>query len=215
MKKIVAGCLIVAGLVGVVGAAGSYVVYRKVRSGVSRFAELATVRDLEKSVRNQADFMPPASGELTPRQLERFLEVQQAVRQRLGRSVVELERKYRSQLEKQEATAADLPALVSAYGDLATGFVDGKRAQVAALNQTGFSLAEYRWVRSQAYAAIGIQMVGLDLAQLIDDVTNGRTPAASNSRFEPAPPAPGRNQDLVAPHRKVLEDNVGLAFFGL
>jgi hypothetical protein len=214
MKKLVVGCLVVGGLLGVAGAAGSYVVYRKVRSGVSRFAQLATVRDLEKSVRNQAEFTPPASGELTPRQLERFLEVQQGVRQRLGRSVDELERKYRSQLEKKEATAADLPALVSAYGDLAAGFVDGKRAQVEALNQTGFSLAEYRWVRTQAYAAIGIEMVGLDLAQLIDDVTNGRTPA-SNSRLEPAPPASGRNQELVAPHRKVLEENVGLAFFGL
>ena len=215
MKRIVVGCLIAVGLLGVAGAAGSYVIYRKVRSGVSRFAQLAAVRDLEGSVRNQADFRSPASGELTPAQLERFLEVQQAVRQRLGKSVEELERKYRSLLEKKEATAADLPELVRAYGDLATGFVDGKRAQVTALNQTGFSLAEYRWVREQAYAAIGIQLIGLDLAQLIDDLTNGRTPAAPEPRFEPVLPAPGRNQKLVAPYRKALEDNVGLAFFGL
>lgn len=215
MKKAVIGCLVVMVVLAVGAAAASYMVYRKVGSTMAGFAELATVPDLDRSVRNQASYVPPASGELSQSQVRRFLGVQQAVRARLGHRAKEFERRYQTLLEKDSATVADLPELVSAYRDLATGYVDGKRAQVAALNDGGFSLAEYRWVRTQMYAAVGMPMMDLDVARLVDDVRSGRTPAQPKAALQLGPSGPPATLRLVEPHRKVLEENAGLAFFGL
>jgi len=148
-------------------------------------------------------------------QLQRFVRVQQVVRARLGVRAAEFERKYRTFLEKKEATAVDLPQLVSAYRDLATGYVDGKRAQVEALNDAGFSLEEYRWVRLQSYAALGMPMMDFDVARMIEDARSGRTPAQPDGVLRLGPSGPPATQKLVAPHRKALENYAALAFFGL
>jgi len=215
VKKVLIGCAILALVLVVGGSVGSYVVYHKISSAVKGFAELGSVPTLDRYVRNRAPYAPPPSGELSQPQLQRFLRVQQTVRARLGERGAEFERKYRAFLDKKEATAVDLPQLVSAYSDLATGYVDGKRAQVEALNDAGFSLDEYRWVRLRAYGALGMPMMDLDVARMIDDVKSGRTPAQPNRVLPLGPIGPPATQKLVAPHRKVLENYAALAFFGL
>ena len=140
MKKLVIGCAVLLAL-GIAGAAGaSYLAYRKVTSTFEGFAELATLPALERSIRKQGPYTPPASGEPTRAQVERLLEVQQAVRARLGARADEIEHRYRRLLGKDSATVVDLPELISAYRDLASAYVDGKRAQVDALNRGRLSL---------------------------------------------------------------------------
>ena len=109
----------------------------------------------------------------------------------------------------------DAPEIISAYRDLAAAYMDAKRAQVDALNRAGLSMEEYRWTRSQAYAALGMPLMDLDVAGLIEDVKAGRQVAAPNFRM--TVPASGSPiiKELVEPHRKELESNVGLASFGL
>jgi hypothetical protein len=215
VKKVLIGCAILALVLVVGGAVGSYVVYHKVSSTFKGFAELGSVPALERSVRNRAPYVPPPSGEVSQAQLQRFLRVQQTVRARLGARGAEFERKYRTLLDKKEATAVDLPELVSAYRDLATGYVDGKRTQVEALNDAGFSLEEYRWVRLRSYAALGMPMMDLDVARMIEDAKSGRTPAQPERVLPLGPSGPPATQKLVGPHRKVLESYAPLAFFGL
>lgn len=214
MKKAVIGCLILLGILVVSAGAASYFIYRKVSTTMAGFAELGTVPALERSVRNQAPFVPPASGELTTRQVDRLLGVQQAVRTRLGQRVGEFERKYETLLAKDSATVLDVPQLVSAYRDLAQAYVEAKRAQVDALNDAGLSLAEYRWVRTQSYAALGVPMADFDLARIVDDVRSGRTPAQPPTPVI-GPSGTDASRKLVEPHRKTLERNAGMAFFGL
>jgi hypothetical protein len=215
VKKVLIGCAILALVLVVGGAVGSYMVYHKVSSTVKGFAELGKVPELERSVRNRSPYVPPGSGEVSASQLQRYLQVQQAVRTRLGERAAEMERKYRALLQKKEATALDLPELVAAYRDLATGYVDGKRVQVDALNDAGLSLAEYRWVRKQAYAALGMPMMDLDVARMIEDAKSGRTPAQPAQVLPLGPSGPPATQKLVAPHQKALENYAPLAFFGL
>ncbi|MGE5230723.1 MAG: hypothetical protein ACM3NS_03215 [Deltaproteobacteria bacterium] len=215
MKKLAMGCGILAILLVAGGAVGSYLVYHKVKSAVGGFAELRTVPELERSVRNRSPYVPAPSGEVSSAQLQRVLEIQKAVRTRLGARGAEMERKYRTLLAKKEATALDMPELVAAYSDLAAGYVDGKRAQVDALNRTGLSLEEYRWVRKQSYAALGLPMMDLDVAAMIEDVRNGRTPPQPTRVLPLGPSGPPANQKLVGSHRKELEDYAPLAFFGL
>lgn len=215
MKKLAIGCV---GLLGVLtaGAVGaSYLAYRKVSTAVAGFAELRTLPALDRSVRDRRPFAPPPSGELRESQLTRFLQVQQTVQSRLGRRAGEFERRYHALLEKDSAAVTDVPELVSAYRDLAAIYMDAKRAQVAALNESGFSLGEYRWVRAQAYGALGIPMIDFDVARIIDEVQSGRTPVQPAVSMPLGPTGSPATLKLVEPRRKILETNAPLAAFGL
>jgi hypothetical protein len=215
MKKLAIGCavLLVLGMVGAGGA--SYVAYRKVSSAFAGFAELGSLPELERAVRNQRPFEPPAAGEPSREQIEWLLAIQQAVRDRLGERADQIEHRYRRLLAKDKATAVDAPELISAYRDLAGAYLDGKRAQVEALNRAGLSLEEYRWTRSRAYAALGMSLLDVDVSGIIEDVKAGRQP--TGPAFHPTEASTGSPaaRQLVEPHRKTLEANVGLAFFGL
>jgi hypothetical protein len=215
MKKLAIGCAIFIMVCVVGGAIGSYYVYHKVRSTISGFAELGKVPEIERSVRNQSPYAPPSNGEISAAQLQKFLAVQQKVRAKMGVRAAEMERTYHTLLSKKEATALDMPELVAAYRDLAGVYVDGKRAQVDALNAAGFSLDEYRWVRTQSYAALGVPMMDFDVTRMIEDAKAGRTPAAPNRMITVGPTGPPANQKLVKPYEKVITDYAPFGFFGL
>jgi hypothetical protein len=216
VKKLALGCAGVLLVTMVAGAVGMYYVYQKARSTFSAFAEFSTIPDLERQVRNRAAFTPPGSGELTAAQVERFVAVQDRVRAGLGQRFGEIEKKYRALSERRDATVLDVPQLLAAYRDLASAYMEAKRAQIDALNAAGLSLEEYRWVRNQAYAALGTVIMDLDLSRLIEDIQSGNAPT-----YEPAlsgsveAQGPEQNRTLVEQHKKKLEENVALSFFGL
>jgi hypothetical protein len=216
MKKLAIGCGTVLVALFVIAVGVGYYAYFKVSSTLTQFAEFAKVPDIEREVRAKGPFTPPSSGELTASQIDRLMQVQKRVRDRLGENAAAFERTYRSLAQKKEATAADVPALMSAYRDLAAMWLDAKRTQVAALNDANLSLDEYRWIRSAAYQAIGAPFVDVDFARIAADAKAGVQTAAPGS-FEGAfrGAAPPANQKLVAKFKKQLEDSLGLASFGL
>jgi hypothetical protein len=216
MKKLAIGCAVLFVILVAGGAGASYFVYRKVSSTVSGFAELRKVPELERAVRNRSAFTPPASGEISRDQLQRYLAVQQRVAQELGERRAKMERTYAEYLEHtDQATIASLPQLVSAYRDLATAYMAAKRVQVDALNGAGFSLSEYRWIRTQAYAALGMPMPDQDVLQIIDEVRQGQALAKPVAVRAASAAAPAATRALLEPHRKVIEHYAPLAFFGL
>ena len=148
MKKLAIGCLVVFALVVVVGAGVGFYGYYKFKSTIAGFAELGQVSDLEAGVKIKTPFVIPDSHELTAAQVDRLVQVQARVRARLGASGEAMQRNYKTLLDKKDATVTDLPALISAYKDMAHALVDAKRAQVEALNDLGLSLGEYRWIRT-------------------------------------------------------------------
>ena len=217
MKKLVIGCGVVLVLSVIAFAGVSYYVYRQARTMVAQFAELRQVPDIERDVRKKDPFVPPSSGELTESQVERLLEVQSHIRERLGARFAELEQKYKSLTDKQEATITDLPALMAAYRDLAAAWVDAKRSQVEALNQAALSLEEYRWIRDQAYSAIGVPFVDLDIGKLVEEIASGNSANVEPGRLRGSigPSGPEINRKLIEKFRKQFEDNLPLASFGL
>ena len=79
-------------------------------------------------------------------------------------------------------------------------------------------MGEYRWVRQQAYAAIGMPVMDVDVSKFIEDVTSGKTPEQQHTPSlggSMGPTGPEVNKALVAPHKKQLEDNAALSYFGL
>jgi hypothetical protein len=222
MNKLAIGCVGFLA-VGVVGAAGaSYYAYHKVTSAIAPVAELSSLGEIERSIRNQGSYTPPASGEPSRGQVERLLEVQRVVRARLGTRADEFYQRYRRYFEPVDGVKPQLggPADSAMVGlrmslDLAGIFVDGKRAQVDALNRAGMSLEEYRWTRSQVYAALGVPFMEIDIPAIVAEVKEGRQPAPRAFDLKNALTASPAVRSLVEPHRKMLEENVGLAFFGL
>ena len=217
MKKIAVGCGVVALLLLIGAAVATYFIVNKVQSTVAEFSALGEVPEIERGVRNKEMFSPPPSAELTEPQVTRFVKVQQQVRSLVGTRFAEFETKYKElseRMNRNEGTVLDAPAVIGAYKDLAQTFVAAKRAQVEALNDAGLSLDEYRWIRTQAYAALGIPVGEFDVSKVIDDLREGRQPQQPGGVVV-GPSGPEVNRSLVEPHRKTLEDNAALPFFGL
>ena len=215
MKKLAIGCGVVLLVLCIVGAGAAYYLYRQVSSTVAQFAELGQIPDLERSIRNRAEFTPPASEELTDSQVEKLVQVQSEVRRRIGVRMKEFEAKYKTLAEKNDATIVDAPALMRAYSDLAATWLDAKRGQIEALNAAGLSLDEYRWIRDQAYRALGQPFVDLDIAKIVDEARRGITQTAGELRGSMGPSGPESNRALIERFKKQLEENLALASFGL
>ena len=216
MKKFAIGCGIVLLLVCVGAAGAAYYLYNRVASTLTQFAEIGKVPELERSVRNQSAFVPPASEELTDRQIEKLLKIQADVRSRIGERMAAFETKYKSLAEQEKATVTDVPALLSAYRDLAATWMDAKRSQIEALNAADLSLEEYRWIRDQAYRAIGVAYVDLDIAKIVDEAKRGVTSQEAGRLLGAVEPAgPESNRTRLEKFKQQLQQNVALASFGL
>jgi hypothetical protein len=216
MKKLAIGCLVVFVVIGAAVVGIGYYGYMKVKSTVAQLAELQKVPEIERGIRVKTPFVVPASGELTASQVDKFMQVTTRVRDRLGKDMAAFERNYKTLAEKKQTTAADLPALLSAYRDMATGWLNAKRAQVDALNEVGLSLDEYRWIRSEAYRALGVPFVDVDFARIAEQAQSGglqSAPVLVGGAL--TGPGPASNLKLVEKYRKQLEDFVPLASFGL
>ena len=148
MKKLLAGCLIilVIALIGF-GVAGYYA-YRWAQpmienagDYVERARQMARLGD---RVQNRAPYVPPASGELTASQVDRFVAVQTRVRDELGARWTEIETKSaeireKTQNNQRELTFAEFTSVLS---DISNIYMEARRAQVDALNGQKFSDAE-------------------------------------------------------------------------
>lgn len=215
-KKLAIGCGIFVLLAGIVLAGLGYYAYRQVSSSVAQFREFGQVPDLERSIRNRDAFVPPASEELTESQVDKLVQVQTEVRRRVGERMASFEEKYKVIARNDNATIADAPAIIRAYGDLAAAWVDAKRSQVDALNAAGLSLEEYRWIRDQAYRALGLPFVDLDMGRFADESARSRmleNPAELRGSLGPA--GPEVNRKRIERVKKLLEENLALASFGL
>ncbi len=215
MKKLAIGCGLVALLLAVAVVGVGYYGYLKVRSTVAQVAELGRIPDLEREVRVKTPYTAPASGELTSAQVDRFAQVQKRVRERLGQAAAELERNYKQLADKKDTTIGDLPTLLAAYRDMASAWMDAKRTQVQALNDVGLSLEEYRWIRNSAYQALGVPFVDLDFGRIAAEMKEGMKEPAGRIEGAFTGTGPAANLKLVERYRKMFEDNVALASFGL
>jgi hypothetical protein len=217
MKKLAIGCGLVLLVLGVAAAGVAYYAYRQVSTTLAQFQEFSEVPDLERDVRNQDAFVPPASAELTDIQIDKLVKVQAEVRRRLGERMAAFEAKYKTLTEKKEASIADAAAILSAYGDLASTWVDAKRGQIEALNATGLSLEEYRWIRDQAYRALGQPFADLDIGKFVEDMKSGGGTSERIGELKGSigPAGPESNRKRIERVKKLLEENLSLAAFGL
>jgi hypothetical protein len=88
---------------------------------------------------------------------------------------------------------------------------------VDALNEAGLSLEEYRWIREQAYRALGAPYVDFDVSKFVEQFRSGGPGSIESGQISGSfgPSGPESNRTLIEPFKKQLEDNLPLASFGL
>lgn len=197
--KLLGGCLIVGVLLLAVGGGAVYwIVLRPLWQGASALIDSAQqwqqVAQLEQRVRNREPFSAPTDARLEAAQIADFVVVQEAMAERLGDRWQQLETKYRELKASQQRDGREpgVQDMLVAYADLSGLIVEAKRAQVEALNASGLSLEEYRWIRGQAFTALGL------VAQ--ESVLDGSALAA--------------NAELLRPHRALLVKTTASAWLG-
>jgi hypothetical protein len=217
MKKVLLGCGILVLVLGIGGMIGAYFfVWKPAKSMVTEVAKLREIPKLNQQVQKTASFTPPSDNTLTSEDVDRFMRTQTAMVNKLGARANELAAKYERVSKGRQNYTPTWPELASAYKDFAALIVEAKRAQVEALNQNNFSLAEYEWTRRRIYEAAGAP-IDLDLAILIRDISEGKLPSEDKQPSAAPQPVniPEKNRTLVMPHAKLLIDRAVLVAFGL
>ena len=208
MKKILAGCLIVVIVAATGLATAGYYAYRAVKPVIddaSTYMEKAReVARLGEGITVKTPFEPPAKGELTQQQVERFIAVQTRVRSELNDKWTQIEQKSKEMREKADFT--------SVFSDIANIWLDARKSQVKALNIQKFSEAEYEWVRRRVYEAAGVELAGsIDLSRIESLAGRGGVSIPDVT----LPRVPEKNIALVKPHVAQIKEWIAMAALGL
>jgi len=221
MKKLLFGCLGIAVLALVLFVVGAFILYRTGRplydSARNYITGLTELGKLDDSIVNKTPYAPPANGELTAGQVERFARVQDHVRQALGQRMNEIEQKYKSlKVNADNKQPPSMGEVISGLNDIANVFLQARRFQVDALNQEQFSQAEYSWVRDRVFQAAGREAAAsIDLKKIEDAVKKNTGIEHVPAPEIPTVNVPARNRELVKPYLDRMDSWIPLAFFGL
>jgi hypothetical protein len=208
LRNVLLGCLAVFVLVLGVGGFFAYrFIYQPARNAFANVMELENLTKLNEDIRSRVDFVAPEGNLLTQEQVDRFMNVQQGMRETLQGTFTQLEQKYKDIEAQTQNQAMNIRQLFGAYSDLFKLIVEAKRVQVQQLNEYGFSLPEYQWVKEQVLGASGLPMAGFDLSQLMNEGAETVQRVIEN--------VPQQNVDLLAPYKENIEENLAFSFFGL
>jgi hypothetical protein len=224
MKKLLAGCLVIAVLAGLVVGMALYFGYRAMSPMIDNAsAMLQRAKDAAAQsdrVENKVRYTPPADGTLSEAQVRRLLAVHERTRKTLGARWDELQAEA-ARLQQQgtqnarDVSLADLAAMLRSAGGL---IADARRAHVDALNAEQFSASEYNWVKLRAYEAAGLEaMEGIDWAAIQETIKQGASRVGVHDARLPdvhPPTVPERNRELVKPHYDELKAWLPLTVLG-
>jgi hypothetical protein len=222
MKKILTGCLIVAVIAMIGFGVAAFYAYRAMKpviDNATSYMDKARVAErLGAAITNKTPFTPPASGELTNTQVERFLAVQTRVRSELGDKWDDIEKRSaairaRTEKNRNDWTLAEFTQVFSEIGNI---WIEARRAQVDALNVQRFSEAEYQWVRRRVYEAAGVHLAGnMDLSMIEELARDNIGRAGMELPAMDLPKVPEKNVTLVKPHAAKIKEWMPMAVLGL
>jgi hypothetical protein len=221
VKKVLAGCLIVAVIAMIGFGVAGYYAYRLARPMIENagdyMARAREIAQLGDRIDNKTPFVAPKTGELTSGQVERFLAVQTRVRDELGGRWTEIETKSAEIRKKTESNEMlSLAEVTSVFSDVANIYVEARRVQVNALNIHKFSDAEYIWVKRRVYEAAGVQVAsGMDFSAIESLARDGARQTGTRMPDISMPEIPEANLKLVKPHSAKIKEWLPMAVLGL
>lgn len=216
-KKIVLGCLGVGVLVIVVG--GYFVYTLLIKPVTESMNVLKDIHEANVRIVDRTHYQPPATGEMTEEQVERFVAVQSAIRQGLEDRFAEFQQKYEELGEDWEDRDPSVREIMGAWGDIVKLYRDAKRIQVGALNSEDFSLEEYRFVQRSFYDALGYELFAFNVDQVAKAASEGDfdfdLEEFEEERKRYYDEVPEKNRELVAPYTESADIWIIFAWWGL
>jgi hypothetical protein len=180
-RNVVLGCLGVAVVVILVAGTLFYLnVIRPTRAIMPDLQQLGELQAMNAEIESKEPFTPTDDQSLTSNELDRFVHVQTDMKDSLGADFAPLDAKahrVRSLEEGDKKVRVGLRDAIRSFQGLGPLMIRAKHAQVAALNDEGFSYGEYRWVRERFYRALGYKDVGLYLEDFARNLGKGKMPA--------------------------------------
>ena len=161
---------------------------------------------------------PPAKGELTAGQVDRFLAVQARVHAELGDRWTELEKKADALKKKADEKGSDFSFsdFTSVFSDFTGIYMQARKAHVNALNIHKFSDEEFSWVRMRVYEAAGMQLAGsIDTSAIQQMAKESARQGGVTLPDVAMPDVPEANTKLVKPHVAKLKEWLPMAMLGL
>lgn len=215
-KKIALGCLGI-GLIIVIG--GGYFAYSTfVKPLMGSVSVLEEINESNAQIENQSSFTVPESREINENQVDRFVDVQQEIRQGLETRFGEFQQKYEelsAELENREPT---LNEITGAWSDMIQMYADAKQIQVDALNNHDFSLEEYRYVQQSFYQALGVELFSYNIDQIAASASEGNfnmDMSEYENLQEQMNQVPELNRELVSRYSENADDWLMFAWWGL
>lgn len=210
-SKALGGCLlVVAVLLVVIVAAGWWFVGRPLVQFTGSVNQITEIQSMSQQLTNRSTYSPPASGELEAAQVDRYMNVLADIRNEMQTHLTALEERY-EQFGTEQPTLMDIPRLAGAYADFIGLIGQARQAQVNALNQHGFSEAEYSWTRREVLRAAGMQGYGYDLNTYLGALGGAGNLQGSGDNA----PAPAENVELVREYGSQLNELGVIAILGL
>ena len=222
MKKILAGCLIVAVIALIGFGVASFYAYRAMRPMIDNASSyLDRAREatrLGEQIKIKTPFEAPKNGELTATQVERFVAVQTRVRADLDDQWAQIEKKSAELRARTDANRNDwtLTEVTDFFSEIGNVYLAGRKSQVNAINIQRFSESEYDWVRKRVYEAAGVQLAGgMDLSKIEDLARDNAGKSGVEIPPMDLPEVPEANIKLVQPHTAKLKEWIPMAVLGL
>jgi len=214
-KKWIFGCLGVAAVLVIAGSVALYFfVIRPAKGYIESLGQMSEVAELNQKIANQESYTPPADELLTAEQVDEFVAVQRGIVQKMGPRVDELKAKYENLNQGSgSGSSPGIGDILGAWKDLQNLIREVKEAQVAAINQQGLSLEEYRWIRTEFYQALGANVASLALEEIADAVKSGDVEALKGKDLEKV--SPEQNRQLVSPYAEEAKTWLTWAWVGL
>lgn len=215
-KKIALGCLGI-GLLIVIG--GGYFAYSTfVKPLMSSVSVLEEIDKSNTQIENQSSYSVPENREISENQVERFVDVQQEIRQGLETRFSEFQQEYEELSAELENREPSLDEITGAWSDMIQMYADAKQIQVDALNNHNFSLQEYRYVQQSFYQALGVELFSYNIDQIAASAREGNfnmDMSEYENLQEQIDQVPEQNRELVSQYSENADDWLMFAWWGL
>ena len=224
MKNFAIGCLAVFVLVAGVGGFFFYQrVYKPfIAPTVQGVQQMAQMEELNKEIKNTSRFVAPSNGELNETQVADYMTAIKFMREDLQDDYDIMKAKFEELDAKADSNNGieGIKDIAEVYSQLLSTVTEAKKSQVKAINDIGYSLDEYNWVRESVMTAAGLSAYSFGLDQLAQaaeqDGSQALQTLEDDMRAEiDSANIPQANIDLVQPYLEELPEFLGLTGFGL
>lgn len=180
---------------------------------------LQEINQVNERIENRDAYHSPQPGRLDPSQVDRFVAVQRRISDRLEERIALLQAQYEEVGEEWQDRDPALREVITAWGDVLQLYADAKTIQVEALNEQGFSLDEYRYVRQHFYHALGFDLLPYNIdaiAAAVGEQTTDLNMDEFQIRRQEIPEETLRhNRELVSDHAETAEEWLLFSWWGL